>query len=73
MFKKKVNVSITNIILSSLSSTPPCPGIKLEKSFILNLLFIAEKNKSPNCPTKLKSKTTKAVANILALPSITVK
>ena len=27
MFKKKVNVSITNIILSSLSSTPPCPGI----------------------------------------------
>ena len=34
MFKKKVNVSITNIILSSLSSTPPCPGIKFEKSFL---------------------------------------
>ena len=33
-------------MLSSLSKTPPWPGIKLEKSFTLNLLFIAEKTKS---------------------------
>ena len=73
MFKKNVNVNITNIMLSSLSNTPPWPGIKLEKSFTLNLLFIAEKNKSPNCPTTLKSNTTEEITNTDALGSITVR
>ena len=31
----KINASATNIMLSSLSKIPPCPGIKFEKSFIL--------------------------------------
>ena len=44
-------------MLSNLSNTPPCPGIILPKSFILNFLLIAEKNKSPNCPIKVKNNT----------------
>ena len=38
-------------MLSNLSNIPPWPGIILEKSFILKYLLIAEKTKSPICPT----------------------
>lgn len=36
-----------NITLSNLSSIPPCPGIKLLKSFIPLYLFILDAAKSP--------------------------
>ena len=34
MFINSINDNTTKIILSNLSKIPPCPGIKLEKSFI---------------------------------------
>ena len=40
-------------MLSNLSKIPPCPGIIVPKSFILQNLFIAEKDKSPICPAIL--------------------
>ena len=39
-----------NIKLSILSNNPPCPGIKLLKSFIPVNLLILDAAKSPNCP-----------------------
>ena len=60
-------------MLSNLSNTPPWPGIILPKSFILNFLLIAEKNKSPNCPIKVKNNTIIDTLNILASVFITVK
>lgn len=45
---------------SILSLTPPWPGIRLEKSFILIDLFKPEAKKPPNGPTVLaKSERTK--------------
>src|SRR5699024_12398728 len=41
----------TNNKLSTLSSTPPCPGKIFPKSFISKCLFIAEATKSPIRPT----------------------
>ena len=52
IFIKNVNPNKTNIILSNLSKTPPCPGIIFEKSLIPKNLFIAENAKSPHCPNK---------------------
>ena len=34
------------------SSTPPCPGSKLEKSLTPNVLLTAEKTKSPTSEIK---------------------
>ena len=53
---KNINPNIINNILSNLSSTPPCPGIMFEKSFLLKYLLIAEKVRSPNCPSIDKNK-----------------
>ena len=60
-------------MLSSLSSIPPWPGIIFEKSFMPYNLFIAEKNKSPNCPIKLKNKTIDPIKKYEIVGSITVK
>ena len=72
MLVKNVKTNITNIILSILSSIPPCPGIILEKSLILYALLIAEKNKSPILPTILKKSVIKVIWYILIVLDITV-
>ena len=56
MFIKNIHPNTINIILSNLSKTPPCPGIKLETSLVLKYLLIAEKHKSPIWPKTLKNK-----------------
>ena len=48
-------------MLSKRSKIPPCPGIKLEKSLILNFLLIEEKVRSPNCPMTDKNKVIRAI------------
>ena len=44
--KKYANGAI-NITLSTLSTIPPCPGIKSLKSFIPAYLFILDAERSP--------------------------
>ena len=47
MLNKKNTNGATNKTLSSLSSIPPCPGIKLLKSLTPAYLFIVDAAKSP--------------------------
>ena len=47
ILSKKYAKGKINITLSILSNSPPCPGIKLLKSFIPQCLFIADADKSP--------------------------
>ena len=47
MLNKKYAKGNMNITLSILSNNPPCPGIKLLKSLILQLLLTLEAAKSP--------------------------
>ena len=47
-----------NIKLSILSNNPPCPGIKLLKSFIPVNLLMLDAAKSQNCPIILRTVET---------------
>ena len=68
------NISVynnnTNIILSSLSNMPPCPGIILEKSLTLKCLLIDENTKSPNCPAIDKIIVIRISTKIFILPIV---
>lgn len=46
-FNKKYANGAINIMLSILSNIPPCPGIRLPKSFIPTVLFNVDADKSP--------------------------
>ena len=71
ILKNSKNPNTINIMLSNLSNIPPCPGIKLEKSFVLYYLFIEENTKSPIWPNIVRINVTRTIPTIPTVGSIT--
>src|SRR5207248_11098920 len=68
----KVNRATTGITASSpssLSRSPPCPGMRPLESFTPNLRFATDSARSPNCSTIARPALTTASGNPGEIPS----
>src|SRR5947209_15209647 len=65
----RATTGITASSPSSLSRSPPCPGMRPLESFTPNLRFATDSARSPNCPTIARPALTSASGKAGEIPS----